>query len=76
MESFKVAFNKDAIDLTTPDDTVLHQFNYKLHKALDATASLKEIQVAAHQRQPWFDEDVKARHKVVQNRERILAQIF
>ena len=32
---------------------------------------MKDIQVAAHQRQPWFDKDVKARHKVVQNREQM-----
>ena len=65
-ESFKAAFNEDAIDFTSPFDTVLHQFNDELHKSLDATAPLKEIQVPAHQRQPWFNEDVKARHKVVQ----------
>ena len=55
--------------LPPPLTTVLHQFNDKLHKTLDATAPFKKIQVAAHQRQPWFDEDVKARHKVVWNRE-------
>ena len=65
IDNFKAAFNEDAIDLTSPVDTVLHQFNDELHKALDATAPLKEIQVAAHQRQPWFSEDIKARHKVV-----------
>ena len=32
---------------------------------------MKQIQVAAHQKEPWFDEIVKARHKVVQNREQI-----
>ena len=30
---------------------------------------MKEIQVVFCQRQPWFDEIVKARHKMVQNRE-------
>ena len=64
-ESFKAAFNEDAIDLTSPVDAVLHQVNDELHKAWDTIATLKEIQVALHQRQPWFDEDVKARHKVV-----------
>ena len=64
-ESFKGAFNKDAIDLTSPVDTVLHQLNDELCKVLDTTAPLKEIQVAVHQRQLWFDEVVKARHKVV-----------
>ena len=65
IESFKAAFNKDAIDLTSPVDTVLHQFNDELCKALEAIAPVKKIQVAAHQRQPWFDKDVKAGHKVV-----------
>ena len=64
-ESFKSAFNEDGIDLTSSVDTVLHQFNDELHKALDTIAPLKEIQVAVCQRQPWFDETVKARHKVV-----------
>ena len=50
-------------------DTVLYQFNDELCKALDTIAPLKEIQVAVHQRQPWFDGIVKARHKVVQNGE-------
>ena len=43
IESFKADFNEDAIDLTSPADTVLYQFNNKLHKALDATAPLKGI---------------------------------
>ena len=39
---------------------------------LDTIAPLKQIQVAPHQKQPWFDKNVKARrHKVVQNREQI-----
>ena len=67
-DSFKSAFNKSAIDLTSPVETVLYQLNDELHKALDTIAPLKQIQVAAHQKQPWFDEIVKARHKVVQNR--------
>ena len=70
-ESFEAAFNEDAIDLTSPVNTVLHQFMDELHKALDAIAPLKEIQVAVHQRQPQFDEVIKARHKVVLNREQI-----
>ena len=70
-ESFKSAFNEDAIDFTSPVDTVLHQFSDELRKALDTIAPLKEIQVAVCQRQPWFHEIVKARHKVVQNREQI-----
>ena len=64
-ESFKAALNKDAIDITSPVNTILHQLNDELHKALDTTAPWKEIQVAIHQRQPWFDEVVKSRHKVV-----------
>ena len=68
-ETFKAAFNDEAIDLTSPVNMVLHQLNNELHKALDTIAPLREIQVAVHQRQPWFDEVVKARHKVVQNRE-------
>ena len=69
--SFKAAFDKSAIDLTLPVEIVLHQLNDELHKALDTIAPLKQIQVAPHQTQPWFDEIVKARHKVVQNREQI-----
>ena len=69
--SFKAAFNKSAIDLTLPVETVLYQLNNELHKALDTIAPLKQIQVAPHQKQPWFDEIVKARHKVVHNREQI-----
>ena len=68
-ETFKAAFNDEAIDLTSPVNTVLHQLNDELCKALDTIAPLREIQVAVHQRQPWFDKVVKARHKVVQNRE-------
>ena len=63
-ESFKSAFNEGAINLTSPVDTVLYQLNDELHKALDTIALLKQIQVAVHQKQPWFDEIVKARHKV------------
>ena len=44
---------------------ILDQLNDELHKALDTTAPLKLIQVAPCQKQPWFDEIVKARHKVV-----------
>ena len=69
--SFKAAFNKSAIDLTLPVETVLYQLNNELHKALDTIAPLKQIQVALHQKQPWFNEIVKARHKVVWNREQI-----
>ena len=68
-DSFKSAFNKSAIDLTSPVETVLYQLNDELCKALDTIAPLKQIQVAAHQKQPWFNEIVKTRHKVVQNRE-------
>ena len=64
-ESFKSAFNGNAIDFTSPVDTALHQFNDELCKALDTNASLKEIQVAVHQKQPWFNKTVKARHNVV-----------
>ena len=46
-ESFKTAFNEDAIDLTSPVDTVLHQFNDELHKTLDTIAPLKEIQLSS-----------------------------
>ena len=67
--TFKAVFNESAIDLTLPVDTVLDQLNDELHKALDTIAPLKLIQVAPHQKQPWFNEIVKARHKVVQNRE-------
>ena len=70
-ETFKAAFNNEAIDLTSPIDTVLHQLNNELHKALATIAPLREIQFAVHQRQPWSDEVVKARHKVVWNREQI-----
>ena len=70
-DSSKSAFNESAIDLTSPVETVLYQLNDELHKALDAIVPLKQIQVAAHQKQPWFNEIVKARHKVVQNREQI-----
>ena len=70
-KSFKSAFNEDAIDLTSPIDTVPHQFNDELHKELDTIAPLKEIQVAVCQRQPRFDEIFKARHKVVRNRKQI-----
>ena len=70
-ENFESAFNENAIDLTSPVDTVLHQFNNKLHKALGTIAPLKEMQVAVCKRQPWFDMTAKARHKVVQNREQI-----
>ena len=69
--SFKAAFNESAIDLTLPVKTVLYQLNDELCRALDAIAPLKQIQVAPCQKQLWFDEIVKARHKVVQNRERI-----
>ena len=64
-DSFKSAFNESVIDLTSPVETVLYQLNDELHKALDTIAPLKQIQVAACQKQPWFDEIVKARHKVV-----------
>ena len=67
--SFKAAFDESAIDLTLPVETVLYQLNNELHKALDTIVPLKQIQVAPCQKQPWFDEIVKARHKVVQNRE-------
>ena len=69
--ALKLAFNESAIDLTLPVEKVLYQLNNELHKALDTIASLKQIQVAPCQKQPWFDEIVKARHKVVQNREQI-----
>ena len=67
--SFKAAFDESAIDLTLPVETVLYQLNNELRKALDTIAPLKQIQVAPHQKQPWFNKIVKARHKVVWNRE-------
>ena len=48
VESFKADFNQDVIDLFSPVDTVVHQFNNELCKALNATAPLKEIQVTTH----------------------------
>ena len=33
-ETFKAAFNNEAIDLTSPVNTVLHQLNDEQHKAL------------------------------------------
>ena len=39
--SFKVAFDKSAIDLTLPVEAVLNQLNNELHKALDTIAPLK-----------------------------------
>ena len=69
--SFKAAFDESAIDLTLPVETVLYQLNNELHKALDTIAPLKQIQVTPCQKQPWFHETVKARHKVVCNREQI-----
>ena len=68
-ESFKSVFNEGAIDLTSPVETVLHQLNDELCKALDTIAPLKQIQVAVCQKQPWFNKIVNARHKVVQHRE-------
>ena len=68
-DSFKAAFSESAIDLTSPVESLLYQLNDELHKALDTIAPLKQIQVAAHQKQPWFNEIVKARHKVVWKRE-------
>ena len=68
-ESFKPAFNEGTIDLTSPVETVLYQLNDELCKALDTIAPLKQIQVAVHQEQPWFNEIVKAGYKVVQNRQ-------
>ena len=50
---------------------ILNMLNDELHKALDTITPLKQIQVAVCQKQPWFNEIVKARHKVVQNREQI-----
>ena len=64
-ESFKSAFNEGAINLTLPVDTVLYQLNNELCKGLDNIAPLKQIQVAVCQKQPWFNEIVKARHKVI-----------
>ena len=42
-DSFKSTFNKSAIDLTSPVETVLYQLNDELHKALDTIAPLKQI---------------------------------
>ena len=39
--SFKAAFDKSAIDLTSPVETVLYQLNDELCKALDTIASLE-----------------------------------
>ena len=67
--SFKATFDESAIDLTLPVETVLYQLNDELCKALDTIAPLQQIQVAPCQKQAWFNEIVKARHKVVWNRE-------
>ena len=64
-DSFKCAFDESAIYLASPVETVLYQLDKELHKALDTIASLKQIQVAAHQKQPWLNKIFKARHKVV-----------
>ena len=64
-DSFKSAFNEGAINLSSPVDIVLYQLNDELCMALDTIAPLKQIQVAVCQKQHWFDEIVKARHKVV-----------
>ena len=70
-DSFKSAFNEGAIDLTSPVEMVLYQLNDELHRALDTIASLKQIQVAVCQKQPWFNKIVKARHQVVPHGEQI-----
>ena len=44
--NFKAAFDESAINLTLPVNTVLHQLNNELRKALDTIAPLKQIQVA------------------------------
>ena len=66
-EGFKSAFSEDAIDLTSPADTVLHQFNGELCKALDTIAPLKVIQVAVCQRQPWFWWDSRQSYHDISN---------
>ena len=40
-ESFKSAFNKGAIDLTSPVDTVLYQLNHELHTGTGYHCSLE-----------------------------------
>ena len=46
------------------------KFNKELSKVLNVLAPSKEVVLSSHKKQPWYDTDVKAQHKIVQNRER------
>ena len=51
-------------------DGALCQEIYKLQRVMDMLAPTKEVTMITHNRQPWYDEYVKAQHKIVRNHER------
>ena len=57
-------------------DTLLVNLNKELSRIMDVLAPPKEVSLLTHKRQPWYDEKVKAQHKVVRNREREFGKIF
>ena len=50
-------------------DWLIANLNDEFRHVIDTLAPLKEVTLSAHPRQPWFNDAVKAQHKVVRRRE-------
>ena len=50
-------------------DLLINNLNTELTRIMDTLAPAKEVMLLTHERQPWYDDQVKAQHKIVRNRE-------
>ena len=50
-------------------DQLIANLNDEFRRVIDTLAPPKEVTLSAHPRQPWFNDAVKAQHKVVRRRE-------
>ena len=64
-------FNTDKILELQSLSSVLDSFNTAVEHALDQIAPLKEVISTRNNIQPWYDNDIKAQHHIVQRRERL-----
>ena len=64
-------FNDDNMPDDEDLDSLKKNLNNELTRIIDTLAPAKEIALLTLKRQPWYDDQVKAQHKIVRNRERV-----
>ena len=52
-------------------DELITNLDTELKRIMDTLAPEKEVSLLTRKRQPWYDDQVKAQHKVARNHERV-----